>query len=297
MSDPFQPSALATLPFVSTKEYRRFGEFGDACRRYRYIGITHGLPGAGKTRSAREYARWDRIEPLLPEQLFTLGGRSHTDGQFPHKPFASLLAPSFTDILPCRTVFYTPPVAASPGRIEREVKALCAALSYLVEAAEQASRGTDEFLLAYRLPDRTELLIVDEADRLRMAGLEQLRDLYDRGRFGMILIGQPGLEKRLARYPQLYSRVGFVHPFQVLSEEETRWLLEQRWKDLGMQMRADDFTDQEAISAMVRITGGSFRLIHRLLMQIDRILEINNIRTITKDVVDAARENLVIGQG
>jgi hypothetical protein len=33
-----------------------------------------------------------------------------------------------------------------------------------------------------------------------------------------------------------------------------------------MQMRTDDFTDQEAISAMVRITGGSFRLIHRMLM-------------------------------
>jgi len=60
-----------------------------------------------------------------------------------------------------------------------------------------------------------------------------------------------------------------VHSFQVLSEEETRWLLQQRWNDLGREVRAEDFTDQEAISAIVRITGGSFRLIHRLLMQID----------------------------
>ncbi len=160
-----------------------------------YIGITHGLPGIGKTRSARHYAQWDRVEALLPEQLFTLAGRSHSDGQFPHKPFASLVAPSFQEILSCRTVFYTAPVAASPGRIEREVMALCAALSYLVEAAEQASRGTDDFLLAYRIPDRTELVIVDEADRLKMTGLEQLRDLYDRGNFGLMLIGMRGTLK------------------------------------------------------------------------------------------------------
>lgn len=88
----------------------------------------------------------------------------------------------------------------------------------------------------------------------------------------------------------------FVHPFQVLSEEETRWLLQQRWNDLGREVRAEDFTDQEAISAIVRITGGSFRLIHRLLMQIDRILEINKLHVITKEVVETARENLVIGQ-
>jgi hypothetical protein len=33
----------------------------------------------------------------------------------------------------------------------------------------------------------------------------------------------------------------------------------------------------------------------RLLSQIKRILEINSIQTITKEVVEAARENLVIG--
>jgi DNA transposition AAA+ family ATPase len=283
------------LVFAETKEYLRFGEFCDACRKYRYIGICHGVPGAGKTRSAREYARWDLLSPLFPEELFTLVGRRYLDEQFPHKPFATPGSPAFTDVLSCRTVYYTAPVAATPSRIEREVMALQASLSYLVEAAEQASRGKDDFLLAYRLPKRTELVIVDEAQRLKMAALEQLRDLYDRGNFGLVLIGQPGLEKTLARYPQLYSRVGFAHQFRVLSEDETRWLLGQRWGHLGMHIRVDDFTDQEALAAIVRITGGNFRIIHRLLMQIERILEINHLQVVTREVVEKARERLVLG--
>jgi hypothetical protein len=81
----------------------------------------------------------------------------------------------------------------------------------------------------------------------------------------------------------------------VCPEEETRWLLQQRWIHLGMNIRVDDFTDTEALAAIVRITGGNFRVIHRLLMQIERILEINHLQTVTKEVVEKARERLVLG--
>ena len=37
------------------------------------------------------------------------------------------------------------------------------------------------------------------------------------------------------------------------------------------------------------------RLIHRLLMQVERILQINELHTVTKEVIETARENLVIG--
>ena len=38
-----------------------------------------------------------------------------------------------------------------------------------------------------------------------------------------------------------------------------------------------------------------FRLIHRLFAQIDRILRINQMDKITVEVVEAARDSLVIG--
>lgn len=58
-------------------------------------------------------------------------------------------------------------------------------------------------------------------------------DLHDRERIGLILMGMPGIEKRLARYAQLYSRVGFVHPFRSFGGEEQREVIVKQLQDLS----------------------------------------------------------------
>jgi hypothetical protein len=54
-------------------------------------------------------------------------------------------------------------------------------------------------------------------------------------------------------------------------------------------------TDEEARAALIRVTGGNFRLLPRLLTQIARLMEINAVHPITRHLVEAARESWVMG--
>ena len=233
-------SSAPSDALVETLEHRRFAEFCDACKRYRYIGLCYGAPGVGKTVSARHYANWDRMQELWND------------------PGHSTAA--VEEIADNSTVFYTAPVVGAPSVIERQIGKLrdrlhSAAIDVRrqIENAEmrrlldilddlrdrlknpdgyrsQETEDAEDAFLKQRhrtmglerlVPDPTALLVIDEADRLKIAGLEQARSIFDQGGIGMILIGMPGLEKRLARYPQFYSRIGFVHEFRPLSASES----------------------------------------------------------------------------
>ena len=302
--------------FVETKEYRRFREFCDACRRYRYIGLCFGPPGVGKTHSARHYADWDRVASADP----------YADrGDF--RP----------DAVPGNgCVLYTATVVNSPRQIENDIAALRRRMRELVLQAIRGEAGPaivsaqrrldeerDRFLVHHdwfagkpeRLQraeaavseavldraersrgvgDPTDLLLIDEVDRIKMSGLEQLRATFDGGGIGLVLIGMPGLERRLARYAQLSSRIGFVHEFRPLGTAEVRTLL-AGWRPPEVPLPEDLLADPEGVAAIIRVTGGNFRLLDRLLTQVGRILELNGLTRVTGDVVAAAREVLVIG--
>src|SRR3954470_1565256 len=99
----------ASTDFVVTKERRRFAEFCDACRHYRYIGLCYGPPGVGKTLSARHYADWDHFE-ALPSVW-------QADDE-------ALAAFASGD-----TVLYTPEIVNSPSTVANGVRSLCISLS------------------------------------------------------------------------------------------------------------------------------------------------------------------------
>jgi DNA transposition AAA+ family ATPase len=307
------------LDFVITKEHQRFAEFCEACRRYRYIGVCYGPPGVGKTLSARHYANWPLIEACSPysfasdTELAALVG-SQTVFYTPkvvnsprqieqdiqlwrnrlraiplevirREKEAALEVARQQDMVSQQEFFlqtietlYAPP-SERPAKPESQV-------FHATKTSAQKYEETSE---------PTTLLMIDEADRLKTAGFEQVRDIFDQGSLGVVLIGMPGLEKRLSRSPQLYSRVGFVHAFRPLHAEGVRDLFRRQWLPAGIVLPDEGLHDDAVMTTIIRITGGNFRLLHRLLTQVARLVEINALSRVTREVVEAARESLVIG--
>ena len=261
--------------FIATKEHRRFAEFADAVRKHRYIGLCYGPAGVGKTCSARRYARWDLAEPLL-----TIWG--------PRNPSKAKV---YAALAQNRAIFYTLTVCCPFRELHGDLERLISRVSVCISSHVHR----DKLVHTGGMSDLAEVLIVDEAERLTNTGLEHLRDLHDRTGIGVVLVGMPGIEKRLSRYPQLYSRVGFAHHYRPLQGDELAFVLTRHWRQLGLSLDDADFTDAQAIASIARITGGNFRLLHRLFVQVGRILKINGLSVVTDDVVEAARSTLVIG--
>lgn len=281
-------SSLPARGFVETREHERFAEFCEAVVRDRYIGVCVGPPGVGKTASAIRYSRWNLVEECFPKYVY----------EEDPPPAATTL----------NTAFYTATVVSNPKSIEADVFARKNRMNWLVDAAlrteEQENWNDSKWSKKQKEryasigTDHSTLLIVDEANRLKNAGFDQLRDMYDREGFGLILIGMPGLEKTLARYPQLYSRVGFVHHFGSLTGQETKAIILQHRRKLGIGLSAKAFSGEdgeEALAAIARMSGGNLRLIQRLLQQVERVMKLNKLSVVDREVVDAARESLVIG--
>lgn len=59
----------------------------------------------------------------------------------------------------------------------------------------------------------------------------------------------PGLEKRFARYAQLYSHADFVHQFHPLSTDGVLFLLKQKWDQPGLTLSRADIAAREVCSS------------------------------------------------
>ena len=263
----------ATGTFIATKEHRRFVEFADAVRRDSYIGLCFGPAGVGKTLSTRRYANWELAEELLD----SWGPREDSDARV----YAALAR--------SRSVFYTPTTTSTHRQIDAELDRLVTRVDICIDQHKAPSGVVQP---GHR--HHAELLIIDEADRLSERALEHIRDRFDRRPLGLLLIGMPGIEKRLARYPQL-------QPHRLRSP-----LPGVIWRRAGLRAQPplEEARTHAGPERFHRCPSGrrdlahharKLQAMHRLFSQIPRVMRINNLSLVTSDVVESAGSTLVIG--
>lgn len=105
-------------PFISTKEHRKFTEFCNACKDYQYIGLCHGIPGIGKTMSAKEYSKWEIVSEYYESNL----------KKFINQP--ELLSSS-PGLLECDTVLITASMTHTATRIEKSIHSSACRLDFI----------------------------------------------------------------------------------------------------------------------------------------------------------------------
>jgi putative secretion ATPase (PEP-CTERM system associated) len=128
-------------------------------------------------------------------------------------------------------------------------------------------------MAALRKAERRHVLIVDEAQALTPAGLEELRmlsNITDGGRalLQTILLGQPELRRVIASpdLDQLRQRILASFHLGGLSREETRSYIEHRLRAVGWT--GNPSWDDDAFEVIYRHTGGIPRRINRLCSRV-----------------------------
>lgn len=255
--------------FLITSQYKRFAELCNNSLNSKSINLCYGKPGVGKTESAQHYAKWLTVDPLLSKSSSIRG------------------VPA--DLVNCSTALFTPDVTVTPRKLQAGIALLRNRFDHLIEQAFYTHDR--ENWAAHPRNKHLRLLIVDEADRLKFQSLELLRDIYDRGNVSIILMGMPGIDRRLKRFGQLHSRFSFAYEMLPLNKDEMRLFISQKWLELKLPLTADDGVS----AAIMRIANGNFRVLHRIFTEVERLQKLNCLPMITPDLVEVARQGLLLG--
>jgi general secretion pathway protein A len=158
-------------------------------------------------------------------------------------------------------------------------------------------RDFEQMLRVYSTGGRRCLLVVDEAQNLSPASLEELRMLSNVTVEGgtslqTILLGQPQFRRALASpdLDQLRQRVLASYHLGPLSDEETREYIEYRLNAVGWHDNPS-FTDG-AFTAIHRYTGGIPRRINRLCSRVLLYGALEESHSITGPMVDNTAHEL-----
>jgi len=114
------------------------------------------------------------------------------------------------------------------------------------------------------LDDNRRVIYVDEADRLNIKRIEDLRDIYVYTGVPIVLIGEPGLPTMLSARSRVDDRIPAEYrvEFAPISSMDVLLYAEEA---AGLNL------SPEACAHVAKITKGNFRRIHNMLLSLEQI--------------------------
>lgn len=120
-------------------------------------------------------------------------------------------------------------------------------------------------------------IIIDEAEftvKSNAGILECVRDISDLTETLVVLVGMESIESRIARYPQISSRVAQVVHFQPLTEQDVQ---------LACKQLAEVEIAPEMVRELHRQSEGKMRLVMNGIATIERIAKVNSLSKATAE--------------
>jgi len=143
-----------------------------------------------------------------------------------------------------------------------------------VHGAFHCKREVVEHLLAEPAP-----IIVDEADRLDLRRIEDLRDVHEATGVSIVLIGEEGFYQKLKSRQRIYSRVAEIINFAPVDKADII---------LYAAQAADLKVSPEAAAYLAAEVHGSFRLVHNMVSKLEFFAKASNVQIIDLEALAGA---------
>lgn len=127
-------------------------------------------------------------------------------------------------------------------------------------------------------------IFVDEADRLHVDRIEDLRDIHDETGAPVVLIGEAELNGLLGERRRIWSRVKQVVDFGPVDEEDVAMLGDEA---------AGLIIGPEACARIVRHADGDFRLVWSLLGHLERLAKAHESEHVDAKMVAQVAKKVV----
>ncbi|MGE4552905.1 MAG: AAA family ATPase [Desulfovibrionaceae bacterium] len=142
-------------------------------------------------------------------------------------------------------------------------QAMLQAICYELTGSRPHGADRCKWRIVEALHDAPRVIYVDEADRLHMRRIEDLRDIYVYTGTPIVLIGEPGLPVKLSAHARVDDRIPAEYRVEFQGITATDVLL-------YAQEAAGLALTPEACALTAKTTKGNFRRVHNMLLSLEQ---------------------------